>query len=412
MSKKVLIRKSHTNKKVLIRKQAGGGIMYTREVGGRGQGGLMQDLAAVRGGARGLNAQGQQSFIPGAQLGAAKPTGMQRLAAGANIAGRGLAAALTGLQTAYGLQGGNVGALGNIADTYAQQAQGLTRNNPTEAQQTQDMATRALQSTQAADAQRGMTTALRQAQRAGEAQSVPLPTATPASPAPATPPAGLPTPPVPAQTPQAAQPAAPAAPAPPIDPQLAAQMLLTMGQQPTLHPLGPQHSGAMPLAQPPTPVAGTPPVDNGLTPHQGLPVMMPQQQTHEQQRQQVAVKPPVATPYTQGSTENPFANPTGQKPTQPHMAGRQTVPGTAYGRVNPNTVRPDSIYGANFGVNQQGWGSSEPSYFGDDPSIKWRSFATTILNEFGDMLHKADPHTAGSVIMRVFLDKILRKRLL
>ena len=40
------------SKKVLIRKQAGsGGIMYTREVGGRGQGGLMQDLAAVRGGA-------------------------------------------------------------------------------------------------------------------------------------------------------------------------------------------------------------------------------------------------------------------------------------------------------------------------------------------------------------------------
>ena len=58
------------------------------------------------------NAQGQQSFIPGAQLGDAKPTGMQRLAAGANIAGRGLAAALTGLQTAYGLQGGNVSALG------------------------------------------------------------------------------------------------------------------------------------------------------------------------------------------------------------------------------------------------------------------------------------------------------------
>ena len=77
------------SKKVLIRKQAGGGgIMYTREVGGRGQGGLMQDLAALRGGARGLNAQGRQSFIPGAQLGDAKPTGMQRLAAGANIAGR------------------------------------------------------------------------------------------------------------------------------------------------------------------------------------------------------------------------------------------------------------------------------------------------------------------------------------
>ena len=191
-------------------------------------------------------------------------------------------------------------------------------------------------------------------------------------------------------------------------------MLPTMGQQPTLHPLGPQHSGAMPLAQPPTPVAGTPPVDNGLTPHQGLPVMMPQQQqTHEEQRRQVAVNPPVETAYAENPLPNPFANPTGQKPTQPHMAGRQTILGTAYGGINQNTVRPDSIYGANFGVNQPKWGSLEPSHIGDDPSINWqKSFATIILNEFGDMLHKADPHTAGSVVMRVFLDKILRKRLL
>lgn len=193
-------------KPILVRKQAGsGGIMYTREVGGRGQGGLMQDLAAVRGGARGLvtdpNTNNvRQGFIPGAQLGDAKPTGMQRLAAGANIAGRGLAAALTGLQTAYSLQGGNVGALGNIADNYAATVPGLTMNRPTEAQQAQDMATRAFHSTQAADAQRGMTTALQQAQRAGEAQSVPLPTATSAPAEPPKPPAGLPAPPVPAET--------------------------------------------------------------------------------------------------------------------------------------------------------------------------------------------------------------------
>ena len=43
------------SKKVLIRKQMTGGIMYTRDIG-RGQGGgFRQDLAALRGGAMGLN---------------------------------------------------------------------------------------------------------------------------------------------------------------------------------------------------------------------------------------------------------------------------------------------------------------------------------------------------------------------
>ena len=427
------------SKKVLIRKQAGGGIMYTREVGGRGQGGFMQDLAAVRGGAMGLNPQGGQSFIPGAQLGDAKPTGMQRLAAGANLAGRGLAAALTGLQTAYGLQGGNVGALGSVGDTYAQNVQGLTANRPTEAQQAQDMATRAFQSTQAADAQRGMTTALREAQRAGEAQSVPLPTATPAAPAPATPPpAGLPTPPVPASTPpaqtaptqpgqttlgqfsqqaapsmtptQAAQmlPTLPQQSATPTTPSMsptqAASMLPTVPQQPTPQPNTPQFSG--PMNPPAAPVAVSQPVDNGLTPT-SHPVLMPQQ-THEDMRQQVAVRPPVATPYTPGSGVNPFA--ADKKPIQPHMVGRQTIPGTAYGGQNPNTVHPDSLYGPNFGIKP--YASAVPS-LGDDPSINWddfkRAFVSQVFDEFGDMLHKADPHVVGAVVMRAFLEKMLRK---
>ena len=126
--------------KILVKQQSN--IMYTRDIGGPNQrGGFFQDLAALRGGATGLNAQGGQSFIPGSQLGAAKPTAMQRLGAAGNIAGRGLAAALTGLQTAHSLQGGNVGAIGNIRDTYAQNVQGLTGSGTTEAQQAQNIAT-------------------------------------------------------------------------------------------------------------------------------------------------------------------------------------------------------------------------------------------------------------------------------
>ena len=141
--------------KVLIRKQAGGGLQYqVTQQGSAPKTSFLGNLAALRGGARGLvkdpnNPNNvRQGFIPGSQLGNAKPTAMQRLAAGANVAGTGLAAALTGLQTAYGLQGGNIGALGTIKDQFRANVGGLTGGSPTEAQQTQDMATKEYQERQ------------------------------------------------------------------------------------------------------------------------------------------------------------------------------------------------------------------------------------------------------------------------
>jgi hypothetical protein len=432
------------SKKVLIRKQAGsGGIMYTREVGGRGQGGLMQDLAAVRGGARGLHAQGQQSFIPGAQLGDAKPTGMQRLAAGANIAGRGLAAALTGLQTAYSLQGGNVGALGNIADNYAATVPGLTANRPTEAQQTQDMATEAFNTQQQQMAQQAMMQQATPPRQGNLTVGVAPPThsSSPATPAPATPPAGLATPPtsgVPpshpgfafshTQTYPAPAQAAPATPSitptnaaqmlptlpqqtaapttPSITPTDAAQMLPSVSQQPTSPTVPtasqPPYSGPMPVQQSAPPVAVSQPVDNGLTPTE-LPVLMPQQQTHEQQR--VAVRSSVEAPYK----PNQFFNPTGQKPGHAYNTGQYTPTQRQYGLSDKKDYRNRAMP-ANFG--DISWDSAEPS-LGDDPSINWddfkRAFVSQVFDEFGDMLHKADPHTVGAVAMRVFLEKMLRK---
>lgn len=310
------------SKKVLIRKQAGsGGIMYTREVGGGQPGGFRQDLAALRGGAMGLNPQGGQSFIPGAQLSGAAPTRMQRLGAGANLAGRGLAAALTGLQTAYGLQGGNVGALGNIADTYAQQAQGLTRNNPTEAQQTQNEATRQFNERAQQDLQSQVQASanqeMRRQRRAGEAQSVPLPTATSAPAAQLPPPAGLPAPPVPAQTPQEAP--AQAAPAPAVDPTL------------------PQALGGFGL-------------ENGQQTGTPLSPMQPQ-------------------------------TPTGQNTVQTTLPPQPASLIPHQGTINPATGQPYPVL---------------------------RSFIEQVLDEFGDMLHKADPHVAGLLAFRVYMDKVMR----
>lgn len=299
------------SKKVLIRKQVGtGGIMYTRDVG-RGQGGgFMEDLAALRGGARGLNAQGQQSFIPGAQLGDAKPTGMQRLAAGANIAGRGLAAALTGLQTAYGLQGGNVGALGNIADTYAANVPGLTANSPTEAQQAQNMATEAFNQQQQQMANDAMMQQATPPRQGNLTVGVAPPTygsssATTPAQRPTPPPAGLPTPPV-----------------PPTDPM---QQTLPMGQSATSgQPVSPEMVQAT---------------------HGSVQPMYQQQPT---------------------STANPL-QPSSLTPYQ--------------GTINPATGQPYPVL---------------------------RSFVEQVLDEFGDTLHKADPHVAGLLAFRVYMDKMMR----
>ncbi len=38
-----------------------------------------------------------------------------------------------------------------------------------------------------------------------------------------------------------------------------------------------------------------------------------------------------------------------------------------------------------------------------------RSFATYVLDQFGDMLHKADPHVAGLLAFRVYMDKVLKE---
>ena len=158
------------------------------------------------------------------------------------------------------------------------------------------------------------------------------------------------------------------------------------------------------------PVAVSQPVNQGgPAPYeQTMPVMMPQR-THADMRNQVAVRPPVATPYTPQNTVNPFANPTGEKPGHAYNTGQYTPTQRQYGLSDKNDYRNRAMP-ANFdGIS---WDSAVPS-LGDDPSINWdefkRAFVSQVFDEFGDMLHKADPHTVGAVAMRVFLEKMLRK---
>ena len=209
----------------------------------------------------------------------------------------------------------------------------------------------------------------------------------------------------------------------PINPTVAGRMLGDVSPHPTSPtvPTGnqPQYSGAMPPPQPAAPVAVKPPVpvDNGLTPHQGtMPVLMPQQRTqevppltHEQQRQQAGVGQHVETPYTPQNTVNPFATETGQKPGHPYNTGEYTPTIKPHGLSGEYDYRNNAMP-ANFG--NVSWRSSESS-LGDDSNFNWdeirNAFVSQVLDEFGDMLHKADPHVAGAVVMRAFLEKMLRK---
>lgn len=356
------------SKKVLIRKQAGGGIMYTRDIG-RGQGGgFRQDLAALRGGAMGLNPQGGQSFIPGAQLPGAAPTRMQRLGAGANLAGRGLAAALTGLQTAYGLQGGNVGALGSVADTYAQNVPGLTRNNPTEAQQGQNMATEAYNQNQQAMAQNAVQQSAQQIMNPN--QSGPtgnnLPGQPPSTPLGQLPPAGIPpVPPVPAAQPAAQQTAQQtAAQVDPVTTIAGPLSQFGVGEQPA-QPVQP-----VPPMQPQTPT-GQNTVQTNLQ-FTGKPISSQQQQAVQQQVNDLGIGPQAVGEALQQGNPPPT-------PVPPYMSPQ--------GNRYPLGTQESRDWAAN--------------------NIR-TSFVQAIYDEMGDALYKADPHVAGLIISRIYMDKFVR----
>ncbi len=168
--------------KVLIRKQQG--IQYQQMIDApKQQSSLRRDLAALAGGAVGLTPQGNQGFVSG-QGQAGRPTRMQRLGAGANLAGRNLAAALTGLSTAHSLQGGNLGAIASARDQYRANVGGLTGGQPTEMQRTQDMATEMYNIQEQERLQQQIRNVATEAQRSLPQQqqpNVPLPTSVPNS---------------------------------------------------------------------------------------------------------------------------------------------------------------------------------------------------------------------------------------
>lgn len=105
--------------------------------------------------------------------------------------------------------------------------------------------------------------------------------------------------------------------------------------------------------------------------------------------------------FPQGQPQNPGLAPHQVPPSNPNFVPQQQVvpqgqpyAGTPTSLIDPATGRP---------YNQRQYFE----YLRDNPTMT-RSFATHVLDEFGDMLHKADPHVAGLLAFRVYMDKVMR----
>mgnify|MGYP003118322880 CR=1 FL=1 len=103
--------------------------------------------------------------------------------------------------------------------------------------------------------------------------------------------------------------------------------------------------------------------------------------------------------YAPQPPQNPGLAPHQVPPSNPNFVPQQQVvpqgqpyAGTPTSMIDPTTGRP---------YNQR-------EYFEFLQRQQNKSFATYVLDEFGDMLHKADPHVAGLLAFRVYMDKMMR----
>ena len=405
------------SKKVLIRKQAGG-VQQFQQIGGRGGPSFMDLARRVR-----------------------DPTasGWQKVIAGLGMAGKTAAGIGAANQTLQQMHGGNAFAPLNLGYTY----QGLdpttgmqatvTPGEQQDAEIRERLQTGATQDVRAAT---DMGIDLREAARG----NVRLP-----------PPAGLATPPtsgvppthpgfVPASQP-AAQPAQPAAQpaqpaAQPAQPAAQPAPAQAASREP-LHPLGPEYNtgGARgPAAQPTNTAAAsvlhnlgieTPALSNELiqaTANTSVPTAAP-----------ATAAPAIPNPggfpvdgqnaqkqntfhdyssYASGTGPNPPPVPSTPAPgyVPPYQYDPNTqlsfsnIPGTP-GNVNP---QPSRVNEENMTIDGVPYFTPTAFQLALQRKGLAKSFASHVLDQFGDMLHKADPHVAGLLAFRVYMDKVMR----
>tara|TARA_B100001093_G_scaffold263962_1_gene252390 strand:- start:13871 stop:15076 length:1206 start_codon:yes stop_codon:yes gene_type:complete len=92
---------------------------------------------------------------------------------------------------------------------------------------------------------------------------------------------------------------------------------------------------------------------------------------------------------------------------QPYQhSGFENIPGTP-GNVNTQPRQDPGVDHQNLTIDGIRFGSQTAFDMALQRRMN-RSFATQVLDQFGDMLHKADPHVAGLLAFRVYMDKVMR----
>jgi len=155
---------------------------------------------------------------------------------------------------------------------------------------------------------------------------------------------------------------------------------LPPGVQPLQAPI--QVTGIRPMPQPTQPTQPTDTVQQTAQVVSGLPTLgeqpipaltQPTQQPAQSQQ-----------PVNSTSTQTSLKDFTGQQPTQQYDIVNNPYKGIQWGsqQAMEDAMRRDGLI---------------------------KSFAIQVLDEFGDILYKADPHIAGIVAMQVYIDKVMKE---
>jgi hypothetical protein len=415
------------SKKVLIRKQAGG-IQQFQTIGGGG-GPSFMDLA-------------RRTRDPTA-------SGWQKIMAGLGMAGKTAAGIGAANQTLQQMHGGNAFAPLNLGYTY----QGLDPTTGMQATVTpgeqQDAEIRGRLQRGAKEDVRAATDMqidLREGARGNVRLPPPagLPAETPDSPSPTTYSAAqLRGPPGSAQrawkesgrrgiAPPGYRPPAPQPVAQPVAPQPVAQPPVAqppVAPQPTLHPLDPALSPggsrgppapAAPAPAAPAQAGALPPSLTETTALTSVPMQLPAPAAPataapaipnpggypvDGQSAQIQSTLPSSPTYAPGFGPNP--PPVPSTPAPGYLKPAQV---TDLG-ANPQTPvsgRTDNQGYTIVGAQQTGVPDPYQGVNWKQGNTQIKSFATYVLDQFGDMLHKADPHVAGLLAFRVYMDKVMR----
>ena len=369
------------SKKVLIRKQAGG-VQQFQEIGGR-RGPSFMGLAR--------------------RLKDPTASGWQKVLALGGMAGKTAAGIGAVNQTLHQMHGGNAFAPLNLGYTY----QGL---DPTSGMERDATLGEQQDSIARNDVRQRSNQTLSNLHQqgydvrdlaSGARTYTPPPAGLPAPPA-ATPPVGAGIPPgspgfreaQPPATPAPATPAPAAQPAqPPAQPaQPPAQPAQPPAQPPVAQPAATEESVDPILAQAVNAVS-VPENDSLGTATGNMPVQQPQQ---SQQPPQYGSTPPPLPPGYAPNYAGAKVTPLGNNPRTP-VSGQIDAQGYTIVGAKQTGV-PDPFQGVNWQQQQQQ----------QQGNTQIKSFATYVLDQFGDMLHKADPHVAGLLAFRVYMDKVMR----